>query len=162
MLRDALYRNVDGKQFVDFTADLGLRFDARISQMMMGCVVADYDCDGCLDYYILYQSHRAVPTDVNIGYLNDDVSGIENQLWQNDGEGHFVDDFKVEFDAARIEADRPRVADVLTKHHTANGQKPKSPGLLRRPRRWWSDLHEHLFFGNARVRLEARGAHVLE
>ena len=33
--------------------------------------------------------------------------------------------FKVEFDAARVEADRPRVADVLTKHHTANRQKPK-------------------------------------
>ena len=33
--------------------------------------------------------------------------------------------FKVEFDAARVEADRPRVADVLTKHHAANGQEPK-------------------------------------
>ena len=33
--------------------------------------------------------------------------------------------FKVEFDAARVEADRPRVADVLTTHHTANSQKPK-------------------------------------
>ena len=83
-------RKIDSAWHVDFTADSGLRFDARISQMMMGCVVADYDCDGCLDYYILYQSHRAVPTDVNIGYLNDDVSGIENQLWRTDGKGHFV------------------------------------------------------------------------
>ena len=33
--------------------------------------------------------------------------------------------FKVKFDAARVEADRPRVADALTKHHAANGKAAK-------------------------------------
>ena len=33
--------------------------------------------------------------------------------------------FKVEFDAARVEADRPRVADVLRKHPAANAQDTK-------------------------------------
>ena len=33
--------------------------------------------------------------------------------------------FKVELDAARVEADRPRVADALTKHHAANGKGTK-------------------------------------
>lgn len=88
VLGDKLYRNQDGKSFADATASSGLRFKAA---GQVGCVVADYDCDGWLDLYVLYKSSPSRSRVERVGYLNDNHSGAPNQLWRNTGDGHFVD-----------------------------------------------------------------------
>jgi len=89
MLGNRLYRNLDGKGFANQTGHSGLRFNAQ--GVVVGCVVADYDCDGWLDLYVLYKSSPTRLPLKKIGYLNDNHSGTANQLWRNTGEGQFVD-----------------------------------------------------------------------
>jgi len=67
---DALYRNQDGKRFVDVSARAGIR-DARAPGL--GVLCADLNGDGALDFYV----------------AND---GEANQLWQGSGDGTFVDE----------------------------------------------------------------------
>ncbi|MEC9091318.1 MAG: VCBS repeat-containing protein, partial [Planctomycetota bacterium] len=56
----------------------------------MGVLVADYDCDGRLDIYAMYQS-PAVETDSSSPkqWVNETMTGAENQLWRNIGGGKF-------------------------------------------------------------------------
>jgi hypothetical protein len=87
LLGETLYRNIDGKQLEAVTDNGGLTFDYN----PMGCVVADYDADGLLDLYVLYQrprneNHNTTPT-----WVSDDASGAFNQLWRNRGDGTFVE-----------------------------------------------------------------------
>jgi len=89
ILGKRLYHNIAGKRFVDVTSESGLRFDHD----PMGCTVADYDGDGLLDLYILYQQpavaeKRSGKPDPWIG---DNLSGAENTLWHNEGNGRFRD-----------------------------------------------------------------------
>jgi len=51
ILGESLFRNVDGKIFEPVANNGGLRFAFN----PMGCVVADYDGDGLLDLYVVYQ-----------------------------------------------------------------------------------------------------------
>ena len=89
MLGDRLYRNLDGKGFTNETGHSGLRFNAE--GVVVGCVVADYDCDGWLDLYVLYKTSPTRSVSTKIGYLNDNHSGAANQLWRNTGNGQFTD-----------------------------------------------------------------------
>jgi hypothetical protein len=82
-----LYHNDSGSRFTDVTGTSGLEFEAE----PMGCVVADYDCDGLLDLYVLYHD---VP-DENLGetkrpqWVEDNSFGRNNHLWHNEGGGRF-------------------------------------------------------------------------
>lgn len=82
-----LFKNNAGKSFTDVTSQSGLVFYREC----MGISVADYDCDGLLDIYALYQSpivdkNNAAPKQ----WVNETLTGMENQLWKNMGGGKFV------------------------------------------------------------------------
>ena len=86
IMGDRLYHNEAGGGFVDMTLESGLEFQHH----PMGGVVADYDCDGRLDLYVLYQ-HSAVADVLQevAGWVGDSSSGAPNQLWRNEGDGRF-------------------------------------------------------------------------
>ncbi len=87
LLGNRLYRNLAGKAFLDVTSKSALSF----GHFPMGTAVADYDCDGLPDLYILYQ-HDAVPTEEGPApWVGDAKSGTPNQLWRNEGGGRFRD-----------------------------------------------------------------------
>ena len=87
LIGKSLYRNVDGKQFENVTESSGL----KICYDPMGAVVADYDSDGLLDVYILYQHFEHTKGELTDGYVGDNQSGAPNQLWKNMGQGRFMD-----------------------------------------------------------------------
>jgi hypothetical protein len=86
LLGDRLHRNREGAGFEDVTESSGLYF----AYNPKGCVVADYDCDGLLDLYVLYQNPRERDPQTTAGWVGDDGSGAENHLWRNAGHGKFV------------------------------------------------------------------------
>lgn len=81
------YRN-DGDRFVDVTKESNLTF----RQEPMGLTPIDYDLDGDLDLYVLYQSapEEAKKTE-HVPWVGDNEGGGLNILWQNQGDGSFVD-----------------------------------------------------------------------
>jgi len=84
-----LLRNDEGSQFVDVTAESGLTFDSE----PMGFYPIDYDCDGDLDIYVLYQGEY-LDHDADgkpLPWVGDNATGGLNVLWQNQGDGSFVD-----------------------------------------------------------------------
>lgn len=84
LLGATLYRNVEGRRFLPVeSSGLELGFDP------MGAIVADYDCDGLLDLYVLYQHSPDNQFAGTIGWINDDESGAPNELWRNLGNGRF-------------------------------------------------------------------------
>lgn len=85
LLGNRLYRNVKGQAFLDVTAKSGL----EIGHFPMGAAVADYDCDGLNDIYILYQHHAVRSSDDPMPWVGDNKTGVENQLWHNEGGGRF-------------------------------------------------------------------------
>jgi hypothetical protein len=85
ILGSRLYRNVNGVRLEDVTDHSGLRFGQR----PMGCAVADYDGDGLLDIYVLYQFSHDQRRSGTIPWVGDDSSGQENRLWHNEGNGQF-------------------------------------------------------------------------
>jgi len=90
ILGDSLFRNVDGKGFEPVANNGGLRFAFN----PMGCVVADYDADGLLDLYVLYQREKnatAIRDGKPPAWVGDDETGASNQLWHNEGNGTFVE-----------------------------------------------------------------------
>ena len=90
LLGPYLYRNRNGRLFQRMNGDAGIRFEYS----PMGCSIADYDCDGRLDVYVVYQ-HPAAGTQPSdqprVGWVGDDTSGAPNQLWRNLGDGRFQD-----------------------------------------------------------------------
>jgi hypothetical protein len=89
LLGDRLYRNRRGEKFDDVTRQSGLTFGTH----MMGAVVADYDCDGLSDIYILKMLDSEVPQRP-VGpraWVSDNETGAQNQLWRNEGGGRFRD-----------------------------------------------------------------------
>lgn len=89
ILGDRVYRNEKGKEFVDVTAESGLTFPQR----QMGAAVGDYDGDGWLDLYVLYQfsAETGRQHDGALPWVGDEVSGAPNVLWRNTGNGRFED-----------------------------------------------------------------------
>ena len=87
VMGNRLYRN-DGGRFHDVTVASGLRFD----RAPMGALVADYDGDGRLDLYLVYQKKFGPPPPRTMRpWVGDTLSGGENELWRNLGQGRFED-----------------------------------------------------------------------
>ncbi len=90
ILGESLFRNVEGKSFEPVANNGGLRFAFN----PMGCVVADYDGDGLLDLYVLYQRDKngdAIRDGKPPAWVGDDDTGAVNQLWRNRGDGTFIE-----------------------------------------------------------------------
>jgi FG-GAP-like repeat/FG-GAP repeat len=88
LLGERLYRNIEGHFFEDVTDASGLHFGHHA----MGSVVADYDCDGLADLYVLYQYDPTDPPPPGPKpWVGDTESGAKNQLWHNEGGGRFRD-----------------------------------------------------------------------
>ena len=85
LLGNRLYHNQKGKSFVDVTLASGLGFLPEC----MGCLVTDYDCDGRLDLYVLYQKPLSSDPRGREQWVDETGSGLENQLWRNEGRGKF-------------------------------------------------------------------------
>ncbi len=85
IMGDRLFHNVAGRQLVDVTAHSQLKF----GNMPMGIIVADYDCDGLPDIYVLYQDGAPIPAGEKVPWVGDTKSGAENELWHNEGNGVF-------------------------------------------------------------------------
>ncbi len=92
LIGNRLLHNESGVQFRDVTLESGLMLEMR----PQGCTVVDFDCDGLLDLYLLYQHpygdslrYRQLPK--RVGWIGDHSSGGENQLWRNLGNGKFVE-----------------------------------------------------------------------
>jgi len=87
LLGETLYENVKGQklQVVSNNGALELAFNP------MGCVVADYDADGLLDLYVLYQRPEIENHTTTPGWVSDDTTGAVNQLWRNRGDGTFTE-----------------------------------------------------------------------
>lgn len=86
VLGNRLLRNEQGQSFTDVTQASGLRFQTQAT----GVHFADFDGDGLLDIYILYQGDRRLSTATRTpGWVDDDDAGAENQLWKNIGQGRF-------------------------------------------------------------------------
>ena len=83
ILGDRIYRNIEGKRFLEITTESGLKF----SRAPMGCSIADYDGDGLCDLYVLYQGTTA--GEEPLPWVGDDISGAPNVLWKNLGGGRF-------------------------------------------------------------------------
>lgn len=89
LIGNLLFRNEDGKAFQEVTGESLLQLEQR----PQGYTVVDYDCDGHLDVYVLYQ-HPYGPTlerkpPSHMGWIGDHSTGGENQLWRNTGKGTF-------------------------------------------------------------------------
>ena len=85
ILGDKLYHNRSGRKFVDVTGASGLGFLPEC----MGCLIADYDADGRLDIYILYQKRLGQRPTGREQWIDETGSGLSNQLWRNRGGGRF-------------------------------------------------------------------------
>jgi len=72
------------KRFRDVSAVAGIQFDFA----PIGCAVGDYDCDGKLDLYILYQYDGRNITG-SVSWVGDSHAGYTNHLWRNEGNGRF-------------------------------------------------------------------------
>ena len=90
LLGNVLYHNDQGRRFTDVTANSQL----RIAPECMGAAVADYDADGKLDLYLIYQRFYGEGIDggstERAQWVGEDSSGRENELWRNMGDGRFV------------------------------------------------------------------------
>lgn len=85
VLGNRLYRNIEGKSFQDITEQSGL----RLAHEPMSASVADYDCDGLLDLYVLYQNDPNSGVPARKPWIGDSETGAQNHLWRNEGGGRF-------------------------------------------------------------------------
>jgi hypothetical protein len=87
LLGNQLYHNEQGRTFRNVTWQSGLQFKPQA----MGAHVVDFDCDGRLDLYLLYQaSEESPPPKSKPRYVDEDY-GERNRLWRNLGNGRFRD-----------------------------------------------------------------------
>ncbi len=90
LLGNSLYHNENGKRFRDVTTTTNIQLNFN----PMGAAVADYDLDGDLDFYLVYQDPK-IETSPDDGkpkpWIGDDQSGAVNQLWRNNGDGTFTE-----------------------------------------------------------------------
>lgn len=89
LIANRLLHNEGGQNFQDVTETSQLDLEQR----PQGYTVVDFDCDGHLDLYVLYQhpygrTLQSRPPK-KTGWIGDHSSGGENQLWRNLGNGRF-------------------------------------------------------------------------
>lgn len=91
-----VYKNEQGKKFTDITEKTKLKFDAET----MGYTVVDYNNDGFLDLYVLYQRPFGLAAKNPEGeaessktkkWIDESDSGKINHLFKNKGNGTFTD-----------------------------------------------------------------------
>lgn len=82
---DQVFKNEQGKKFTDMTKQSGLKFNPET----MGINVVDFDNDGFLDLYVLYQ--HGMGDDANAKWIDESDSGSINFLYRNNGDGTFTD-----------------------------------------------------------------------
>ncbi len=82
ILGDRIYRNEQGKRFVDYTERSNLRIPGEVG----GMVVADYDCDGKLDLYVT----RSAPPGANSWLETQSSRAKGNILFRNKGNWQFA------------------------------------------------------------------------
>ena len=86
VLGNRLLRNDGGTRLTDVTAASGMRFLKKA----MGVHFLDYDTDGLLDIYVLYQGSRERSgSESPLSWVQDDDAGEDNHLWKNIGNGRF-------------------------------------------------------------------------
>lgn len=85
LLGSRLYRNVGGERFEPLPDNGGF----AVLFNPMGSVVADYDSDGLVDLYVLYQRQETSSYSGTPAWIGDDQSGAKNHLWRNVGDGRF-------------------------------------------------------------------------
>ncbi len=90
LLGKSVYHNEQGKRFRDVTLSTNITLDHD----PMGAAVADFDVDGDLDLYVVYQ-HANTKTSPDDGkpqpWIGDHESGAVNQLWRNNNDGTFTE-----------------------------------------------------------------------
>lgn len=82
---DQIFKNEQGMGFTDITKQTGLKFNHEA----MGINVVDFDNDGFLDLYVLYQ--HGMGDDANAKWIDESNSGSINFLYRNNGDGTFTD-----------------------------------------------------------------------
>ena len=88
LLGNRLYHNDAGRRFTDVTAKSGLTFQRQGT----GVLIADYDADGLLDIYLLYQaSIDSERPKGKLRWIGEVTYGEKNRLWRNLGNGKFED-----------------------------------------------------------------------
>eukprot|EP00913_Durusdinium_trenchii_P023301 g21879.t1 len=88
LMGSRLYRNEKGRKFVDVTEKSGLRIESKC----MGCQIADFDCDGHLDIYLIYAEPKpGSERPTRFQWVDENDTGETNALWRNLGNGQFVD-----------------------------------------------------------------------
>jgi hypothetical protein len=85
LMHESLYRNDQGKRFVDVTPGSGLTFEPD----PLGCAIADYDGDGLLDIYVANHAARTGKRGTDGWVGDEDSKDVENDLWRNLGDGKF-------------------------------------------------------------------------
>lgn len=80
-----VFKNENGEKFTDITEQTGLKFNSET----MGITVVDYDNDGFLDLYVIYQ--HGMGEDANAKWIDESESGSINFLYRNNGDGTFTD-----------------------------------------------------------------------
>jgi hypothetical protein len=83
ILGNHIFRNMEGKQFIDYTSQTNLRIAPDVSNISL----ADYDRDGRVDLYMTRSS--GVKQGSWLGGKSGDQRG--NQLWRNKGDWAFED-----------------------------------------------------------------------
>jgi hypothetical protein len=82
-LGDRMYHNVNGQRFEPLRHQSTL----DVAHDPTGAAVADYDCDGLLDVYVVYDNDGESANDGP--WVGDEQSGMLNHLWRNEGNGVF-------------------------------------------------------------------------
>jgi hypothetical protein len=122
ILGTRIFRNVEGKQFEDYT----LRTNLRIPAGAPAVVVADYDRDGLMDLYVVRDGHGKANSWIE--GKSGKVSG--NTLWRNRGNWRFENvthdagaagGFRSTFSAAWLDANNDGWPDLYVINEFGNG-----------------------------------------
>ncbi|MFK7768872.1 MAG: FG-GAP repeat domain-containing protein [Mariniblastus sp.] len=89
-----VFKNIRGELFKDITTETRLLFDPEV----MGLNVVDFNNDGFLDLYVVYQRPYGIAAKTDEGreaasqqarWIDEETSGKVNELFKNNGDGTF-------------------------------------------------------------------------